>query len=97
MKTGMRISALFALMMGAFIYAYYSWIDPAFFDAKIDRTLTLMKEQGAGREDMEQYFINARMLFTPGKQAFFVFFINMLIGILYSVFTSLFYNRKALK
>ena len=38
-KAGMRTAAMYAILMTAFVYTYYSIIDPTYFDIKLKKSI----------------------------------------------------------
>lgn len=53
-KSGMRIAALYAILMTAFVYAYYEFIDPAYFTQKLEMQLQLAAESDIDLEKAKQ-------------------------------------------
>ena len=83
-NNGVKISAINAVIMSAFIYIYYTWIDPGFFTHKINEALVLMKSNGNTPEEIKEYILTAKIIFSPGKLSSFTLFGYLMLGIIYS-------------
>jgi hypothetical protein len=85
-KEGCKIAAVNALIMSFFLLLYYSYIDTEYFTVKIRQTLSLMAEKGIGKEQMKEYYLNAKfMFFAPDKVASFALFGYLMTGCIYAV------------
>jgi len=45
-KAGMRVAAVYALLFAIFLYVYYAYIDPSYFEIKLLKQLELAQNQG---------------------------------------------------
>jgi hypothetical protein len=89
-RKGTSIALLNAIALSVFSYIYYVWIDSGYFDAKITHTIQLMKVNEFTREQVIEYYMNARLFFfAPDKIAFFTFFGYLLTGMIYSFVSAL--------
>ncbi|MDQ3192293.1 MAG: DUF4199 domain-containing protein [Bacteroidota bacterium] len=95
-NVGCKIAAINGLVMGAFIYIYYSFIDTGYFTEKIRNTLVLMiQSDNYTIEQMKEYYINARLLFfAPDKVASFTLFGYLLLGCFYAVISGFVIRKK---
>ncbi len=85
-----------ALVMGVFIYVYYNFIDSAYFTEKIRNTLSLMTENNYTKEQMKEYYLNARLLFfAADKVASFTLFGYLLLGCFYAVVSGFVLRKNA--
>lgn len=96
-KNGIRIAALNAIFFSLFIYLYYSVIDANFFDYRISEGLKALFKQGSSKEELKNYYINARFFLNPSRQAYFTFFGYLFMGLLYSVAIAFIINTKTFK
>ena len=44
-KAGMRIAAIYALLMSIFLYIYYAYLDPSYFEIKLQKQLELAQNK----------------------------------------------------
>jgi hypothetical protein len=96
MKEGCKIAGLNAVIMSIFLLIYYSYIDTGYFTVKIRQTLSLMAEKGISKEQMKEYYLNAKFLFfAPDKVASFALFGYLVTGCIYAVISG-FLLRKNL-
>ena len=79
--------------MSVFIYIYYSWIDPGFFTHKINEALILMKSNGNTPEEIKEYILTAKIIFSPGKLSSFTLFGYLILGIIYSAICGLLLHK----
>ena len=93
-KTGMKISALNALLFSSFIYIYYKWIDLMFFTAKINKDLLLMKSRNNSPAEIEQYLKTTSILYSPSSLFQATLFGFIVIGAIYSILCSLALHKK---
>jgi hypothetical protein len=84
-KAGCQIAGINALLMGAFLYLFYSVIDPEYFKIKMDTTIQLMMQNGTTVEQVRDYIINASLIFTTKNVASFALFGYLAMGCFYAV------------
>ncbi|MEX2380391.1 MAG: DUF4199 domain-containing protein [Vicingaceae bacterium] len=80
-KAGMRVSAMYAILMTAFVYLYYSTIDPTYFDLKLKKQLILANEN---EMDLEQVRKTGEFVLTPFFQSTITLIGFLLLGSFYS-------------
>jgi hypothetical protein len=96
-KEGCKISGINAITMSGFIYLYYKLIDTKYFTTKINSTMQLLSEKGAGKEELIEYYLNSKYIFfAPDKVASMALFGYMAMGCLYSILCGIILRRRLL-
>jgi len=90
LKAGMRIASVYALIMSAFIYIYYSQIDTQYFEQKIQERIELTIKQG---EDIEQAKKSMEMVSTPFFQSTLTLIGFLILGSFYSAMLAFLIRR----
>jgi hypothetical protein len=80
-KAGMRVAAMYAALMTAFVYLYYSTIDPTYFDLKLKKQLVVANENGM---DLEQVRNTGEFVLSPFFQSTITLIGFLLLGSFYS-------------
>ncbi len=53
-KESMKVTANFVVLLAIFTYAYYSWIDPSFFEIRLSEQVQIAKDSGMNVEQVRQ-------------------------------------------
>ena len=53
-KAGMNVAAYYAILMSAFVYLYYTFIDPDYFDIRLAKQLDIAKENGMNLAEVKK-------------------------------------------
>ncbi len=53
-KAGMKVAAYYAILMAAFVFIYYSFIDYSYFDLKLAKQIEVATEQEMNIEQVKQ-------------------------------------------
>lgn len=80
-KAGMRTAAMYAIFMTAFVYLYYSTIDPTYFDLKLKNQLIVANENGM---DLEQVKKTGEFVLSPFFQSTITLIGFLLLGSFYA-------------
>jgi len=80
-KAGMRVASTYAIFMCAFVYLYYSIIDPTYFDSKLAAQLTLAEGNGMDVENARQ---TGKFVLSPFFQSTITLIGFILLGTFYS-------------
>lgn len=80
-KAGMRIASTYAIFMCAFVYLYYSMIDPTYFSSKL--AAQLAQAEGSGL-DMENARKTGEFVLSPFFQSTVTLIGFILLGTFYS-------------
>lgn len=80
-KAGMRTAAMYAILMTAFVYTYYSIIDPTYFDIKLKNQLVIASEN---EMDLEQVKKTGEFVLSPFFQSTITLIGFLLLGSFYS-------------
>jgi amino acid transporter len=81
LKAGMRITALYALFMTAFVYVYYNWIDASYFAEKLQNQLRLAEENGMDLANVKR---TGEFVLSPFFQSTVTLVGFLLLGSFYS-------------
>ncbi len=94
-KEGCKIAALNAVFFAVFLYVYYSFIDTAYFQHKIQETMALMDQRGDSVEEMMRYYMNAKyFIFAPNNVAYFALFGYLFLGCAYAILSGILLRRN---
>lgn len=80
-KAGMKVAALYSVMMAAFVYIYYSFIDISYFDIKLAKQIEMAQEQNM---NLEQIKTTGEMVLSPFFQTTITLIGFILLGSFYS-------------
>ena len=89
-KAGMRIAALYAIAMTAFVYTYYAVIDASYFDTKLENQIALAQENNLklegeeGKIDLNQVRQTGEVVLSPFFQSTVTLLGFLLLGSFYS-------------
>jgi cation transport ATPase len=94
-KAGMRVGAIYALLMSVFVYFYYSNIDTTFFAEMIQNRMEMAQRAAdAGTEvDMENVRQLGTFIFSARTHATITLFAFLLSSALYALMVSFFMRR----
>ncbi len=90
LRNGFRNAALYALMMGTFLWLYYVWVEDGKFEAHVD----MMVQRGVA-EDQPEEIIRPRMeqFFTPFNYATISFFAMLITGAFQALLIGLVHHK----
>jgi len=94
-KTSMKITSVYALILSAFTYAYYKWINPAYFVEKIESRTAAVAETGADPEVIAQQTKLAETFFDAFTHSTITLFGILVIGFFYSIVLVMLFRSKA--
>ncbi|MEQ8907564.1 MAG: DUF4199 domain-containing protein [Vicingaceae bacterium] len=80
-KAGVRVAALYAIAMTAFVYTYYAIIDPTYFDIKLEKQVALAKESGMNLEQVKE---TGKFVLSPFFQSTVTLIGFLLLGSFYA-------------
>ena len=90
-KTGMKTTSIFAIIISAFTWIYYKWINPGYFASKIED----VKVAAAQSEEATQNAINtAEFIFNAFTHSAITLFGMMVIGFFYTLILVLIMRAK---
>ncbi len=89
-KTGMKIASVYAILLSAFTWIYYSWINPAYFAGKINEAVG-----AASEETLEQVQSTASFIFDPFTHSTITLFGTVVIGFFYVLVLTLLLRWQA--
>jgi len=87
LKQGMRIASFYALLLAAFTWVYYRWIDTSYFQVRIQEVRESAAQANA--EQMDAIMSNAEIIFSPSTHSTLTLLGLMCIGFIYSIILSL--------
>lgn len=88
-KTGMKTASVYGLVISAFTFIYYKWVNPAFFAAKIQENVDI-----APPELVDSIKANSEFIFSPFTHSTITLFGIMTIGFFYTLVLVLLMRAK---
>tara|TARA_B100000902_G_C27259427_1_gene889794 strand:- start:1131 stop:1628 length:498 start_codon:yes stop_codon:yes gene_type:complete len=88
-KTGMKITSIFALIISIFTWIYYTWINPEYFANRISDALSQAPE-----ESIEAIETNASFIFNAFTHSTITLLSMMVIGFFYTLIMVLIMRAK---
>lgn len=79
-KTGMKITSVFALIISSFTWIYYKWIETNYFQKRIQESI-----ENVPQEQVEQSREFAEFIFDPFTHSTITLFGSMIIGFFYTL------------
>lgn len=92
-KTGMKSTSVFALIVSAFTWIYYKLINPGFFAERIERAVAATQSGDAGQ--VENVRKTAEFIFNPFTHSTITLFGLMVLGLFYTLILVLIFRSKA--
>lgn len=90
-KAGMKVTALYAIFMSAFLYAYYTLIDPDYFTIMLQQKVA--QAEAAGNTNLDQVQNAGEFVLSPYFQSTVTLVIFMIIGVFYSSLITFFVRK----
>ena len=88
-KTGMKITSIFAIIISSFTFLYYKWINPAFFADKIQNVID--NASGDQAENAQRW---AELIFSPFSHSTLTLLGVIVIGFFYTIILIMIMRRK---
>ena len=88
-KTGMKITSIFSLIISIFTWVYYKWIDPEYFANRISEAMSQAPE-----ESIEAVETNVSFIFNAFTHSTITLFGMMVIGFFYTLIVVLIMRAK---
>lgn len=82
-KSGMKVTSVYAMVLSLFTWLYYKFINPAYFAERINRVVTAATE--AGQEDLENTRNTAEFIFNAFTHSTLTLFGMMVVGFFYTL------------
>lgn len=80
-KAGMKVAALYSVLMAGFVFVYYSFIDPSYFDIKLAKQIEVAQSQDM---NIEQVKATGEFILTPFFQTTITLIGFILLGSFYA-------------
>ena len=90
-KAGMKVTALYAILMSAFIYSYYTFIDPDYFTIMLQQKVA--EAEAAGNTNIEEVQKAGEFVLSPYFQSTVSLVIFLIIGGFYSALITFFVRK----
>lgn len=90
-KAGMKVTALYAILMSAFLYAYYTLIDPDYFTIMLQQKVA--EAEVAGNTNIEEVKKAGEFVLSPYFQSTVSLVIFMIVGVFYSSLITFFVRK----
>lgn len=84
-KNGFLMMAVVAVIMGAFTFVYFSFINPEFLDYVREKAIEEMENKDLSDEEIEQAMGIAEILMGKGAMTAFALVGNVIIGAIFSL------------
>ncbi|MBL4710723.1 MAG: DUF4199 domain-containing protein [Flavobacteriales bacterium] len=92
-KTGMKVAGMYAVLMSLFVYAYYTYIDPTYFDLKLADQLKLAEGAGITGKDLQLRKETGAFVLSPYFQSTVTLILYILLGVFYSSIITFFVRK----
>lgn len=89
-KTGMKITSVYGLLLALFTWIYYKWINPAYFEDKIKEAI-----DAAPEESLEQIQQTVELIFSASTHSTITLFGTIVIGFFYVLVITLLLRWQA--
>ncbi len=90
LREGFKVSAIYALLIGIYLWIHYTYVESAYFGARIDALVALGVAEGNPeeliRERMEKFF-------TPFNYASMTFFVLLIVGAVNTMLIGLLHHK----
>lgn len=93
-KSGLKIASIYAMVISAFTYAYYSWINPAYFEGKIATATAAAEESGIPVEQLENVKNTTAFIFDAFTHSTLTLFGYISIGLFYTLILVLLFRYR---
>lgn len=90
-KAGMKVAALYAIFMSAFLYAYYTLIDPDYFTIMLQQKVA--EAEANGNTNLKEVKKAGEFVLSPYFQSTVTLVIFMIVGIIYSSMITFFVRK----
>lgn len=92
-KVGARVSAVFTLIVSAFSFVFYKFIDTTFFTGQIETRLDEAKSLNYTAEQIEKLTGNLEIVFSVATHLSVTLIGYLLLGISYSLIVALIFRK----
>ncbi|UTW60800.1 DUF4199 domain-containing protein [bacterium SCSIO 12741] len=92
-KSGMQGGAIFTLLVSAFGFVYYKWINPEYFLHRIESRVAEATQLGYSAEDIEKVRSTAEFIFSSVVDGTVSLIMFMLMSVLYSLTITVLFRR----
>lgn len=92
-KAGMKVVGMYAVLMSVFVYVYYSYIDPSYFEIKLGNQVDLLAENGASQADLKKARETGELILSPYFQSTVTLILFILLGTFYSSIITFFVRK----
>jgi len=93
-KTGMKIVSIYAIIISAFTFIYYKYINPNYFAQKVQAAIDAVASSGSPEKDLEQVRDTASFVFNAFTHSTLTLFGLMVIGFFYTLVLTLLFRYK---
>lgn len=92
-KSGIKVVGIAALMVSAFTYIYFRFIDHEILNQTIIENVEYLKEQGATQEEIKQTEQGIEQFFSPFIQATSTLMFTLVGGAFFSLISSVVFGK----
>lgn len=92
-KAGMQTAGMGALILAAFTYIYFSFIDLETVSSMINTEVSQLEAQGMSQEEIGQIVEGRKQFLSPAIQSIFPLIFTLFGGGIFSLFSSLIFAR----
>lgn len=93
-KAGMKVAGMYSVLMSIFVYVYYSYIDPAYFEIKLASQMELMSaKEGVTKAAVNNARKTGEFVLSPYFQSTVTLILYLLFGTFYSALITFFVRK----
>ena len=95
LKAGLQSGIITTVLVSAYTYVHYAFVDVTYFGNKIIDRMEALKEQGLTLEQLTLQEENARFIFSPSTHATFTLAGFLIATIIYGLLSTFLYKKVA--
>ena len=92
-KAGMKVAGMYAVFMSGFVYVYYNYIDPSYFEIKLANQMELLAANGAEKGALKKAKDTGEFVLSPYFQSTVTLILFILFGTFYSSIITFFVRK----
>jgi hypothetical protein len=93
-KSGMKVAGMYSVLMSLFVYVYYTYIDPAYFEIKLADQMELMSgKEGITAQALKKAKETGQFVLSPYFQSTVTLILFLLFGTFYSALITFFVRK----
>ncbi len=93
-KSGLKIASIYAIIISAFTYAYYAFINPSYFETKISEAVVAAEEAGLTEKNLENVQNTTSFIFDAFTHSTLTLFGYITMGLFYTIVLVLLFRYR---